>query len=108
MTMAGLAIQTPMREGSLDLSGAGNLFGSRHGSIDEGTTPGLGTYSPLPTPGRVVMSTNAQQKYDSEEFARQSAKLRPVLLQAIEEVIGELETTHEDVARGAKEHIHPG
>jgi translation initiation factor eIF-2B subunit beta len=40
------------------------------------------------------------------EFERQAAKLKPVLVQAIDEVINELETTHEDVARGAKEHIH--
>lgn len=43
---------------------------------------------------------------DSDEFMRQSAKLKPVLIQAIEEVVGELETTHEDVAKGAREHIH--
>ena len=43
---------------------------------------------------------------ENEEFMRQSAKLKPVLVQAIEEVIGELESTHEDVAKGAKEHIH--
>jgi len=43
---------------------------------------------------------------DSEEFMRQSSKLKPVLIQAIDEVVGELETTHEDVAKGAKEHVH--
>ena len=39
------------------------------------------------------------------EFMKQSAKLKPVLIQAIDEVVGELETTHEDVAKGAREHI---
>ena len=43
---------------------------------------------------------------DTEEFMKQSSKLKPVLIQAIDEVIGELETTHEDVAKGAKEHVH--
>ncbi|WVQ84436.1 hypothetical protein IAT38_006588 [Cryptococcus sp. DSM 104549] len=45
-------------------------------------------------------------RVDSEEFMKQSAKLKPVLIQAIEEVVGELETTHEDVGKNAKEHIH--
>jgi translation initiation factor eIF-2B subunit beta len=48
----------------------------------------------------------AQGRELEREFERQAAKLKPVLIQAIDEVIGELETTHEDVARGAKEHIH--
>ncbi|TXT13005.1 hypothetical protein VHUM_01406 [Vanrija humicola] len=48
----------------------------------------------------------AQQAREGAEFARQAGKLKPVLIQAIDEVIGEVETTHEDVARGAKEHIH--
>lgn len=48
----------------------------------------------------------AQQARENAEFARQAGKLKPVLIQAIDEVINELETTHEDVARGAKEHIH--
>lgn len=43
---------------------------------------------------------------DSDEFMKHSAKLKPLLIQAIEEVVGELETTHEDVAKGAREHIH--
>ncbi|RXK36599.1 translation initiation factor eIF-2B subunit beta [Tremella mesenterica] len=46
------------------------------------------------------------KRVDSGEFMRQSGKLKPVLLQAIEEVQGELESTHEDVAKGAREHIH--
>jgi translation initiation factor eIF-2B subunit beta len=43
---------------------------------------------------------------ESEDFMRQSGRLKPVLVQAIEEVVGELETTHEDVAKGAREHVH--
>ncbi|KAK4689889.1 translation initiation factor eIF-2B subunit beta, partial [Tremellales sp. Uapishka_1] len=41
-----------------------------------------------------------------DEFMKQSSKLKPVLIQAIDEVVNELETTHEDVARGAREHVH--
>ena len=43
---------------------------------------------------------------ENEEFMRQSAKLKPVLVQAVEEIIGELESTHDDVAKGAREHVH--
>ena len=102
MSMSGLPLQTPARETGMDLSnGVASFFaGSRQGSIDDGA------YTPQMTPGK--MTSMDAEKYYTEEFARQSAKLRPVLLQAIEEVIGELETTHEDVAKGAKEHIHPG
>lgn len=78
------------RSGSvLDLSAStANLFATppRSHSID-------GTMSPR------VEEVN-------DDFARQAMKLKPVLIQAIDEVIGELETTHEEVARGAKEHIH--
>jgi len=45
-------------------------------------------------------------RVDSDEFMKQSGKLKPVLIQAIEEVVNELETTHDDVAKGAREHIH--
>ncbi|WRT69806.1 uncharacterized protein IL334_006797 [Kwoniella shivajii] len=56
------------------------------------------------TPG--VTSAGGMSRIDSEEFMKHSAKLKPVLIQAIDEVVGELETTHEDVAKGAREHIH--
>ena len=49
---------------------------------------------------------NPLSRVDSDDFMKQSGKLKPVLIQAIEEVVGELETTHEDVAKGAREHIH--
>lgn len=53
-----------------------------------------------------LRGNTSPSRMDQDEFMRQSAKLKPVLLQAIEEVMGELETTHEDVAKGAREHIH--
>jgi translation initiation factor eIF-2B subunit beta len=43
---------------------------------------------------------------EKEEFMKTSSRLKPVLVQAIDEVVNELETTHEDVARGAREHVH--
>lgn len=109
--MSGLPTPMPRdREGSLDFNlsaSAASFFSgpSRNGSVDGVTSPPVG--GPV-TPGRgVTLATpGGAPRWDTEEFARQSAKLRPILLQAIEEVIGELETTHEDVARGAKEHIH--
>ncbi len=65
-----------------------------------------------PTRGNLMDSLNGMNgiapmsRGDSEEFMKQSSKLKPVFIQAIDEVVGELETTHEDVAKGAKEHVH--
>lgn len=73
---------------------------TRNGSIDGGGGGGGGAGSVTPT-GQGVLS-----RADSDDFMKQSGKLKPVLIQAIEEVVGELETTHEDVAKGAREHIH--
>lgn len=82
------------RSGSLlDLSqSTSNLFTTptRNNSMDAGSSsPGMGL-----------------TRVDSDEFMKQSGKLKPVLIQAIEEVVNELETTHDDVAKGAREHIH--
>ncbi|WVQ77540.1 hypothetical protein IAR50_007227 [Cryptococcus sp. DSM 104548] len=68
-----------------------NLFANPGGPVR--SSSGSGTPS---QPSRV----------DSDEFMKHSAKLKPLLVQAIDEVVGELETTHEDVAKGAREHIH--
>jgi translation initiation factor eIF-2B subunit beta len=38
--------------------------------------------------------------------ATRSKNLRPFISQVVDEVLGELETTHDDVAKEAKEHIH--
>ncbi|WWC95717.1 hypothetical protein V866_002583 [Kwoniella sp. B9012] len=76
------------RSGSLvdmQLSQSTNSLFTRHNNVPE--TPGI-------------------NRIDSDEFMKHSAKLKPVLIQAIDEVVGELETTHEDVAKGAREHIH--
>ena len=77
-----------------------NLFTTptRTNSIDAGLGGGAGS------PGGAYGAGLSRQ--DSEEFMKQSGRLKPVLIQAIEEVVGELETTHEDVAKGAREHIH--
>ena len=86
--------------GLLDLSAStSSLFTSptRSSSID-----GLNGGSGSPGPNPVGIMSRA----DSDDFMKQSAKLKPVLIQAIDEVVGELETTHEDVAKGAREHIH--
>lgn len=69
--------------------------------------------SALFAPPRVMSSmqneaaqAQAAASAQAADFARQANKLKPVLIQAIDEVVNELETTHEDVARGAREHIH--
>lgn len=86
------------RSGALSGGGAegysaitANLFATPPASGHGRGSPGVST------PGAGV---------DSDEFMKHSAKLKPLLIQAIEEVVGELETTHEDVAKGAREHIH--
>ena len=56
--------------------------------------------------GLSIRSSPAPAPADDEDFLRQGGKLKPVLLQAIEEVINELETTHEDVSKRAREHIN--
>jgi translation initiation factor eIF-2B subunit beta len=53
----------------------------------------------------LVMSPNAAPSRDEGDDSR-NKNLRPFIAQVIDEVLGELETTHEDVAKDAKEHIH--
>lgn len=85
---------SPTRGSSVDsMNGNGN-WGMNGMGMSTGMGAGNGT-------GMGMMS-----RADSEEFMKQSSKLKPVLIQAIDEVVGELETTHEDVAKGAKEHVH--
>lgn len=86
----------------------------RSGALSGGTAEGYSanTTNLFATPngnghgrGSSGMAT-PRASVDSDEFMKHSAKLKPLLIQAIEEVVGELETTHEDVAKGAREHIH--
>lgn len=41
-----------------------------------------------------------------EENSKKSLNVKPALIQAIQEVIDELETVYENVAKNAKDHIH--
>jgi translation initiation factor eIF-2B subunit beta len=43
---------------------------------------------------------------DIAELARRGATIKPVLIQAIQEVLDELETVYENVAKNARDHIH--
>lgn len=80
-------------------SGAVTAGGSRRNSLDDMTmTPGIST--------AFAGMGAGMNRADSDEFMKQSGRLKPVLVQAIDEVVNELETTHEDVAKGAKEHVH--
>ncbi|GMK56545.1 hypothetical protein CspeluHIS016_0303850 [Cutaneotrichosporon spelunceum] len=117
---------TPMPRPAPNLS---NFVAMRHSRVQferQGTLLDMSaaTSNLFSTPPRVLSSQNHSRQgsicsptlgeaNDMEEreraqFAKQAGKLKPILIQAIDEVIGELETTHEDVARGAKEHIHSG
>lgn len=105
------------RSGStLDMSALGplttSLANTGFQSPSASTSPRMGGQRSLSRAGSVSFFSEAQSSSwdanskERDEFMRQSGKLKPVLIQAIDEVIGELETTHEEVARGAKEHIH--
>lgn len=106
------------RSGStLDMSTLGPLTNSLANtsiqSPSSTTSPGISGNRSLSRAGSVSFfaDASASSSWDAnskerDEFMRQSGKLKPVLIQAIDEVVGELETTHEEVARGAKEHIH--
>lgn len=107
LAMSGLAMTSsppPSTQAGNDLSAStASLFSSpsRADSAD-----GLSTGFGFPQALGHAQGTSSPNRMDAEEFMRQSAKLKPVLLQAIDEVLGELDTTHEDVAKGAREHIH--
>lgn len=56
-----------------------------------------------------IRESSASPVLSPQEEADESARnknLRPFIAQVIDEVLGELETTHDDVAKEAKEHIH--
>ncbi|OCF34355.1 translation initiation factor eIF-2B subunit beta [Kwoniella heveanensis CBS 569] len=97
-----------MRHSRAQLERSGSLvdnmsFSASTSSLFASPTKGI---IPPETPGVGVGTGGPLSRMDSDEFMRHSARLKPVLIQAIDEVVGELETTHEDVAKGAREHIH--
>lgn len=99
-----IAMRHSQRSASVLGEGLGSAFGSGFGmsalaSSTFATPPRASSSDELAARG--ILS-----RADSEEFMRQSGKLKPVLMQAVDEVVGELETTHDDVAKGAKEHVH--
>jgi translation initiation factor eIF-2B subunit beta len=85
--------------------GSSPSLGPTRGNSTE--TMSLSNSGILESPGRASSPGAGLGRLESgEDFARQAGRLKPILIQAIEEVVGELETTHEDVAKGAREHIH--
>jgi hypothetical protein len=80
--------------------------------------PGLsGLADTLPASNRLASTAvprSPKRDNSASLSAKQIAKLReqkamqmkPVLVDAIREVVDEIETTHETCAKGAKEHIH--
>lgn len=61
--------------------------------------------SPADRKGSSDSLVSSPRAEDPDESTR-NKNLRPFISQVIDEVIGELETTHDDVAKEAKEHIH--
>jgi translation initiation factor eIF-2B subunit beta len=62
-----------------------------------------GSSKAYPIQGDDVASAYQQSK---EAFHKRSMQIKPVLVDAIREVVDELDTTHEACAKGAREHIH--
>lgn len=48
-------------------------------------------------------SLHEQDPEDPDSFAR---ALKPIVMEAIQEVLDELETVYENISRNAKDHIH--
>lgn len=57
------------------------------------------TQKSLTTQGKADLTASN----DPESFAQ---NLKPVLMEAIQDVLDELETVYDNVSRGAKDHIH--
>lgn len=49
---------------------------------------------------------SAKHALAKAEFGKKVSTIKPVLLDAIREVVDEIETTHESCAKGARDHIH--
>lgn len=58
-----------------------------------------------PRPPRSAMS-GMTAKQNARLREQKAMQMKPVLVDAIREVVDEIETTHETCAKGAKEHIH--
>jgi hypothetical protein len=54
----------------------------------------------------LVSTPPAMTPREEVDDATRSKNLRPFISQVVEEVLEELESTHDDVAKDAKEHIH--
>lgn len=59
-------------------------------------------------PGSPTSSNRMSAKHAlaKAEFGKKVSTIKPVLLDAIREVVDEIETTHESCAKGARDHIH--
>ena len=84
----------------------------RAGSVGVGfgdTSLSPATNALFTSPASDNRESSASPVLSPQEEADESARnknLRPFIAQVIDEVLGELETTHDDVAKEAKEHIH--
>lgn len=89
-----------------------SLFTSSAPLASPGTYPGSGqgerresTESLMSLAGNGTGSGNGSTRDEAEDATR-ARNLRPFVSQVIDEVLGELDTTHDDVAKEANEHIH--
>ena len=59
-----------------------------------------------PTPAKLEEEKRAIKENDSDDPDSFAKSLKPVLMEAIQDVLDELETVYDNVSKNAKEHIH--
>ncbi|KAG8693486.1 GCD complex subunit gcd7 [Ceratobasidium sp. 394] len=74
-------------------------------SAPDGSTLSLANFVLLGRPRTTARPTREQEK-ESGDLSRRSLATKPALIDAIKEIVDELETVFEGVAKNAKNHIH--
>lgn len=69
---------------------------------NSGASPLEQSGSNTPTTPYERLSATAQ----IDDFSKKASSIKPALIDAIQEVIDELETVYENIAKNARDHIH--
>lgn len=80
-----------------------NTVGSM--SAPDGSTLSIANFILLGRPKGTTRPTREQER-GADDVARRSVATKPALISAIQEIVDELETVFEGVAKNAKNHIH--
>jgi translation initiation factor eIF-2B subunit beta len=71
-----------------------------------GAASGKESPKPLRREMKRAQHQAVKQQEQYEAFNKKSMQMKPVLVDAIREVVDEIETTWESCAKGAREHVH--